>query len=84
MSIVKYEDLSPEEKKHFDDTMLESTKKEQAWFDSWGFLPGQIMGARSAYQAFIEKEIRDNPQSFYRTPLARKAFMMGWLRGLDE
>jgi hypothetical protein len=78
--IKRYEDCTPEEQAEFDKVFDEANEKERKWFESWGYLPGETMAARLAYQAFIEKETRENPNNFYKTPLARKAFMIGWLR----
>lgn len=79
MSIVHYKDLSDEEKAQFDKTIAEVDAKEKAWFASWNFHGAEVMAARIAYQAFLEKETRHNPHNFYKAPLSRKSFMIGWL-----
>ena len=57
-----------------------NTESERQWFQSWGYVGAPVMAAGLAYQEFIQKETKYNPHNFYKVPLARKAFMIGWLR----
>lgn len=59
-----------------------NAEREEKWFKSWGYVGSPVIAAGLAYQEFLEKETRDNPHNFYKVPLARKAFMIGWLRNL--
>ena len=62
--------------------VCESEEKERKWFASYGYGLAQVHAARLAYREFLEKETSEPSGSFYRAPLARKAFMIGWLRNL--
>lgn len=82
MGIVKYEDLSDKEKKEHDDIFEKMREKEELWFESRGYTRSIVIAAGLEYQSFLEKEKRDKPNNLYiyTSPLARKMFMIGWLR----
>lgn len=85
MGIVRYENLSPEEKASFDKAIAEQKQREVAFYESWGFdRPAEITAARAAYQVFLEKETRENPHNFYKSPMAQKMFMIGRLLAIRE
>jgi len=73
-------DLQIEVEKRF----KEQKEKEKQFFESWGFAGLEVTAASFAYKAFLEKENRENAHNFYKTPMARKCFMIGYmLRGRD-
>lgn len=76
-------ELSESDKKKIDEVFEKERQKEKAWFKSWGFEGSIVIAAGLAYKEFLEKETRYNPHNFYKSPLARKSYMLGWMRGRD-
>ena len=79
------ENQMPEDLKiELDKIIKEQKEKEKQFFESCGFAGLEVTAASFAYKAFLEKENRENPHNFYKSPMARKCFMVGYMiRAID-
>jgi TRAP-type C4-dicarboxylate transport system substrate-binding protein len=80
--IKHYDDLTPEEKAHFDKTMKEAEEKERKWFKDRGITEADMMYADAAYKEYmrIEEKMPDR-RPFDKAPGPRRLFMMGYFYG---
>lgn len=80
--IKKYEDCTPEEKRHFDKAMFEADLKERHWFKNRGVGEADMMFADAAYKRYlqVEQSLPDH-RPFDKAPGFRRIFMMGYLYG---
>lgn len=80
--IMKYEDLTPEEKAEFDKTMNEVKENERKWFKDRGYGEADMMFADAEFKKYLEVEQRmsDN-RPFDKAPGFRRIFMMGYFYG---
>lgn len=62
------------------EVLRQQEEKERLFFESWGYSGLPVIAAGLNYQAFLEKEMQENPNNIYKTPIARRCFMIGWLR----
>lgn len=80
--IVKYEDLSPEEKAHFDKTIKEAEDKERKWFKDRGYGEADLIDADAAFENYLRvEESRADRRPFDKAPGFRRVFMMGYFYG---
>jgi hypothetical protein len=82
MSVKRYEDCTPEEKRHFDKAMFEAQEKERHWFKERGFGEADMMYADAAYKEYMRvEESRSDKRPFDKAPGFRRIFMMGYFYG---
>lgn len=83
--IVKYEDLSAEQKKQFDDTMREAEQKEVQYLRDRGFGPMEVAAAGFAYKAWYERDLRSQDhRPFDKAPGFRRMWILGYLTAKSE
>ncbi len=81
--IVKYEDLTDQEKAEFDKLSRDAEKKEVDWFLSRGFEHQEIMAAGFAFKAYLEVEQRlPNNKPFDKAPGFKRIFICGYVLGM--
>lgn len=78
MSEKKANELSAEDQEALKVFSKEIEQRDNKWFESWGVSSNEKIAAGLAFKSFLEKEDREG-FNFYKAPISRKAFMMGWI-----
>lgn len=60
------------------------SKRDQAWFEKWGYSLAEMEEASKAYFEFLVVEMQGAKESLFASPFGRRAFMIGWLMKMSE